>query len=92
MPVAATRSPDWAPHELAATVNEIIKVVGLHPKYGYRYWLGKVKRSGKGYGEMAGILKEISGMDAKYPKGATLTNKLSRKINGRKQNTGGKSA
>lgn len=73
------RSAEWAPHELAATVNEIIKVVGEHPKYGYKYWLGMVKRSGKGYNEMLGLLKQISDMDAKYPKGATLTNKLSRK-------------
>ena len=73
------RSPEWAPHELAATVNEIIKVVGDHPKYGYKYWLGMVKRCGKGYGAMLGLLKEISAMDPKYPKGATLTNKLSKK-------------
>ena len=74
--MSATRSPDWAPHEIAATVNEIIKVVGEHPKYGYAYWLGKVKRSGKSYNEMIGILKGIAEMDPKYPKGATLTNKL----------------
>lgn len=73
------RSVDWAPHELAATVNEIIKTVGDHPKYGYGYWLGKVKRSGKGYNEMLGLLKELGRMDPKYPKGATLTNKLTGK-------------
>ena len=64
------------PHELSACVNEIERVVGFTGKYGRGYWLFQVKRSGKAYPEMMGILKDIERMDAKYPKGATLTNKL----------------
>ena len=67
------------PHELAASVNEIGKVIGFTDKYGYKYWLRQVKASGKAYPEMLGILKGIERMDSKYPKGATLTNKLKRK-------------
>ncbi len=64
-------------HEKQAIVDEIIKVVGLHPKYGYKYWLSKVK--GYSYGEILGILKSIENMDKKYPKGAVLTNKLKKR-------------
>lgn len=67
------------PHELAASVDEIIKVVGITPKYGYKYWLGKVKRSNKQYTEILGILKDIQRMDSKYNKGGRLTNILSNK-------------
>ena len=67
------------PHELAATVDEIQKVLGFKndDKYGYKYWLRKVK--GYGYNYVMGILKEIQGADPKYSKGGMLTNKLSKK-------------
>lgn len=73
--------PKAPKHELAASVNEIIQVVGKHKKYGYGYWLGLVRRSGKSYTEILGLLKELKAMDAKYPKGAVLTNKLIGKRN-----------
>ena len=77
-PVVKSSGP---PHALAASVSEIIKVVGDHPKYGYGYWLRIVKKSKRGYGDILGLLKEIEKMDMKYPKGATLTNKLLNKGN-----------
>jgi len=68
-------------HEIAASVDEIKKVLNFDDKgkYGYKYWLRKVKRSGKGYTEILGILKEIEAMDKKYNKGGRLTNILSGK-------------
>ena len=79
-----SRSVEWAPHELAATVNSIIAIVGDHPKYNYRYWLGKVKRSGKTFTGMHGILKGIADMDKKYSKGGRLTNILDESAKRRK--------
>ena len=64
------------PHELAAIVDEINKAGLVTKKYGYTYWLGKVKRAGISYNDIHGILKEIRGMDAKYSKGGRLTNVL----------------
>lgn len=73
-----------APHEKAATVN-LIEEAGLFTKkYGYTYWLGKVKRSGVSHNEMIGILKNIAGMDAKYSKGGRLTNLLTERAKLRK--------
>lgn len=68
--VAKKKGPS---HELAATVQEIIDLVGATKKYGFGYWLGVVKRSGISFSEMQGILKEVRNADAKYPKGALLT-------------------
>jgi hypothetical protein len=64
------------PHELSASVNEIEKVIPFTSKYGRGYWLAQVKRSGKAYPEILGILKNIEKMDKKYSKGGTLTNQL----------------
>lgn len=64
------------PHELAAIVDEINNAGLVTKKYGYTYWLGKVKRAGIGFGDIHGILKEIRGMDSKYSKGGRLTNVL----------------
>lgn len=64
-------------HEKSAMVDEIIKIVGVSAKYGYTYWLRKIKDWS--YPELMGLLKSIEKMDSKYPKGATLTNKLLRK-------------
>ena len=68
-------------HELAATVDEISKIVPLTKRYGFGFWLKLVQRSGVSYTEMFGILKEISkaGVDKTgkpYNKGALLVSKL----------------
>ena len=73
IPLKEVKKP---PHELAAIVTEIIKVVGEHPRYGFKYWLRIVKSSKKSYSEVMGILKELENLPSKYPKGAVLTNKL----------------
>lgn len=74
------------PHELAATVDLIHKAGLLkEPTYGYRYWLGKVKRAGVSYTEMIGVLKNLQSMDPKYSKGGTLTNILTKLATQRKK-------
>lgn len=70
------------PHEKAASVDEIIKIVGLNKKYGYTYWLRKVGRAS--YPAVMGILKQVSGADKKYNKGGLITNLLD-KYNGKKK-------
>ena len=77
LPLFEKKDKKPPPHELALIVDEIIKVVGEDPKYNYRYWLRRAK--GWRYGDIMAILKDIQKMDKKYPKGATLTNKLLRK-------------
>lgn len=68
-----------APHELSATVK-LIEDEGLFTdKYGWGYWLGKVKKAQVSYGEMFAILKDIRNMEAKYNKGGRLTNLLTLK-------------
>lgn len=74
------------PHELAAIVDEIKREGYVTGRYGYRYWLGKVKRSGVNFSDIHGILKEIRGIPAPYSKGGRLTNVLTElaKINKQK--------
>lgn len=75
------------PHEKSATVDLIEQAGLMTPKYGYTYWLGKVKRAGVTYNEMIGILKEIKGMDPKYSKGGRLTNVLTERAKKQKKAT-----
>lgn len=74
------KDPKPARHELAAMVNEIKKVVPFEDKakYGYKYWLGKLKRSGIRYGALMVLLKDAEKIDPKYNKGGFITNKLKR--------------
>lgn len=65
------------PHEQAAKVDEIIKIVGLNKIYNYAYWLRKVKNTS--YGDILSICKEAEGLNEKYNKGGFITNKLCRK-------------
>lgn len=61
-------------HEKAASVNEIVKVVGTTKQYDYGYWLKMVgKRS---YTQILGILKSLESLPKEYKKGAVLTNIL----------------
>lgn len=62
------------PHELSASVNEIIKIVGESKTYNYGYWLRKVKNVS--YSKVLGICKEAGSLDAKYNKGGFITNSL----------------
>ncbi len=66
-----------APHEQAAKVDEIVKIVGLSKEYPYTYWLRKVKNFSYGY--VLEICKEADSLDKKYSKGGYLTNKLCKK-------------
>lgn len=70
------------PHEKSAIVNEIIRVVGDHPKYNYKYWLKKI--GNRSFGDMMVLLKEIEKAPAKYNKGGLLTNKLKKNVQANK--------
>lgn len=63
------------PHEKAASVVEILKVVPETKVYNFGYWLrklGKVK-----HGRVLAILKDASKLDAtKYSVGGFITNRL----------------
>lgn len=73
-----------SPHELSTSVDEILRVVGKSMKYGYTYWLGKVKRSGLEFTRILEITKEVERMDSKYNKGGRITNILTEYANKRK--------
>lgn len=62
------------PHEKAASVNEILKIVPETKLYNFGYWLrkvGKVK-----YGQILAVCKEAKGLEKKYNKGGFITNQL----------------
>lgn len=63
-----------APHEKAAAVNEIIKILGESKIYNYSYWLRKVGSAS--YSTVVAILKEAQSLESKYSKGGFVTNKL----------------
>ena len=68
-------------HEIAASVDEIVALVGVDKTYNYGYWLRKVKQSGMCFPEILGVLKEARDLPDKYNKGGFITNKLSGKKN-----------
>lgn len=72
------------PHELAASVNEIVALVGISDKYDYGYWLRLVKKSKFSFPEVLGVLKEARDLPGKYNCGGFITNKLlgKKKTNG----------
>lgn len=74
------KKPKPPPHELAASVNEVISFLGESlgesKKYPYKYWLNKVKKSGKSYGDIMVIIKKAQGLDKKYNKGGFISNQL----------------
>lgn len=61
-------------HQTAASVDEIIKIVGESKQYDYGYWLRKVKNVS--YAKVLQICKEASNLDKKYNRGGYITNKL----------------
>lgn len=65
--------------ELAATVEEVLKVVGKTKQYDFPYWCAIVKKAKVSYVEMLGILKKIESAPDKYPKGGILVNKLKKR-------------
>ena len=64
-------------HWLADIVNQIIELVGENKKYSYGFWLAKIKRSGKSWGDCMQIIKKAKGLDSKYNKGGFINNSLS---------------
>ncbi len=61
-------------HQRAASVNEIIKVLGENKTYSYSYWLNKVGSAS--YTQVLDILKKAEGLERKYSKGGFVTNQL----------------
>jgi len=64
------------PHELSASVDLIVELVGLSKKYNYGYWLRTVKNSKQSYADVFALVKEAKTVDSKYNKGGFITNKL----------------
>ena len=69
------------PHDLSAMTELIKEEIGFNQKYGRGYWLRHLKKSKISYGELIGVLKEISNLPLKYNKGGRLTNILNGKVN-----------
>ena len=64
------------PHQLSATVDLLIEEIGTDKRYGYGYWLKKVKQSGLSYGDMEGIIKTARGLPKKYNSKGFIINKI----------------
>ena len=60
--------------ELDAMLEEIGKVIQFTERYGHGFWRKLLSTKNVNYGSLMGILKQIQGMNEKYPKGATLVN------------------
>ena len=69
------QSKKTPPHEQAAKVDEIVKIVGLNKPYNYQYWLKKVKPFS--FTTILEICKDASNLDSKYNIGGFITNRLS---------------
>lgn len=62
------------PHEKAASVNAIVKLLGNNKVYNYQYWLRKVGDAN--YSDVLDILKKASTLPKKYNLGGFITNEL----------------
>lgn len=62
------------PHSKAASVDEIIKLVGENRTYNYTYWLRKIGIAS--YGDVLGIIKQASDLPKGYSRGGFITNRL----------------
>lgn len=72
MPVVETT----APHELADSVDYIKKNIGFTGRYGYGYWLKKLKSKGWTYHQTKHWVDKAMALDSKYSKGGFLSNQL----------------
>ncbi len=81
---AKNKKTNKAPHALSACVDQIELLIPFTNTYGRGYWLRQLSLYRKRhnlepsvvFNRLEGLLKQLRDMDAKYPKGATLTNKL----------------
>lgn len=64
-------------HWKADIVNQIIELVGEDKKYNFVFWLARIKRSRKTWGECMDIIKKARGLDKKYNVGGFINNSLS---------------
>jgi hypothetical protein len=63
-------------HELSASVDEIIGLVGINKTYNYGYWLFMVKKSKMKYCDILDLVKKARELDSKYNVGGYITNQL----------------
>ena len=64
-----------APHELADSVNYIGEKIGFTERYGFGYWLKRIKRKGLTYFQVKELVDTAMTLDGKYSRGGFLTNK-----------------
>jgi hypothetical protein len=57
-------------------VNHILEVVGNHPRFNYKYWLGRVSRSKLSMNAILDLVATAKKMDSKYSKGGFLSKRL----------------
>lgn len=65
-----------APHELADSVDYIGKRIGFTGRYGYGYWLKKIKKKGLTYFQVKELVDKAQVLPDKYSKGGFLSNQL----------------
>ena len=57
-------------------VNKIIEVAGEHPRYNYKYWLGRVHRSKLSPNAILDLVEKADTLDSKYSKGGFISKRL----------------
>jgi hypothetical protein len=57
-------------------VNNILEVAGNHPRFNYKYWLGRVSRSKLSMNAILDLVATAKKMDSKYSKGGFLSKRL----------------
>lgn len=67
------------PHQLSASVDEIIKICPLTSKFTYGMWLKKVKQSGKSYNDILYLIAKSGQLDEKYNRCGFISNNLVKK-------------
>ena len=64
------------PHQLSASVDEIIKICPLTKRFTYGMWLKKVKLSGKSYNDILYLISKSEKLDEKYNVCGYISNSL----------------
>lgn len=65
-----------APHELADSVNYIRDNIGFTGRYGYGYWLKKIKNKRLTFFQTKQLVDKAMGLEKKYNKGGYLSNQM----------------
>lgn len=65
-----------APHELADSVCHIRDHIGFNKRFGFGYWLKRVKNKGLTYFQVCELVKKAHTLDPKYNKAGWLSNQM----------------